>query len=309
MTRFGHVVAIIMLAGTIGRCEDFESALSRARESAQRHRFNESIEILLPFGASDDPEIRYITAAELGRAYFHLGQYQPANRAFREAVAIHPEQPETAIYLEASSYLTGDTKQAFLIFEELLRSGARDLYLAVTLPGSRRFLAEPEVQALLARYAVRLEVDVRGATAMGVALGDGRDAVIKHLAATASDPSSRALTAEAGPAVIWAFAFDDSQRLSEIVLYAGNLLEFTPYRLQFAGGIDWTATPAAAIAAWGPPTSILSGEAGGIGMTWDFGSHLVNVNFGPGGAVRPPDHPPGAAMIRTVRLRTAGPTS
>jgi tetratricopeptide (TPR) repeat protein len=298
---------MIVLVAATGRCEDFDVALARARDNAEQHRFNETIEILLPFAGSDDPEIRYITAAELGRAYFHLGRYEPANRAFREAVAIHPEQPETAIYLEASSYLIGDTKQAYLIFEELLRSGARDLYLAVTLPGSRRFLAEPEVQALLARYAIPLEVDVAGASAMGVALGDAHDAVIKRLAASAGDPSARTLTAEAGPAVIWAFVFDDQQRLSEIVLYAGNLLDFTPYRLRFSSGIDWTATPAAAIAVWGPPSSILSGDNRGVGMTWNFGDHHVTVNFGPGGAARPPDLPEGAAMIRTVRLGTGGP--
>ncbi len=306
MIRFGHIVVMILLVGTIGRCEDFDTALSRARETALHHRFDETIEILLPFAASDDPEIRYITAAEIGRAYFHLGRYEPANRAFREAVAIHPEQPETAIYLEASSYLTGDTKQAYLIFGELLRSGARDLYLAVTLPGSRRFLAEPEVQALLARYAVPLEVDARAATAMGVALGDSHDAVIKHLAA-AADPSARALTAEAGPAVIWAFAFDDFQRLSEVVLYAGNLLEYTPYRMRFAVGIDWTATPAAAIAAWGPPSSMLSGDDRSISMTWDFETHKMTIGFGDPGAARPPDHPQGAAMIRILRLKAAGP--
>ena len=308
MARLAHVVTIILLVAATGRCEDFDVALARARDNAEHHRFNETIEVLRPFSGSDDPEIRYITAAELGRAYFHLGRYEPANRAFREAVAIHPEQPETAIYLEASSYLMGDTRQAFLIFEELLRSGARDLYLAVTLPGSRRFLAEPAVQALLARYAIPLDVDVHGASAMGVALGDSHDAVVKHFAAAAADPAARTLTAEAGPAVIWAFAFDDQRRLSEIVLYAGNLLDFTPYHLRFAAGIDWTATPAAAIAVWGPPSTILSGDASGVGMTWDFGDHDLTVSFGPAGTVRPPDHPQGAAMIRTIRLRTVEPT-
>jgi hypothetical protein len=142
---------------------------------------------------------------------------------------------------------------------------------------------------------------------MGVALGDSHDAVIKHLAAAAADPAARTLTAEAGPAVIWAFAFDDSQRLSEVVLYAGNLLEYTPYRMRFAAGVDWTATPAAAIAAWGPPSSMLSGNDRSISMTWDFGTHNLTIRFGEPGAVPPPDHPQGAATIRMVRLRTAGP--
>ncbi len=293
-----------MLIATTLRCEDFDAALAQARESAQRHRYEETVERLLPFSSSDDPEIRYIAAAEIGRAYFHLGRYEPANRAFREAVALHPERAETAIYLEASSYLTGDSKQAFLIFEELLRSGARDLYLAVTLPGTRRFLAEPEVQALLAHYAVPLEVDVREAVSMGVKLGEDHDAVVQRLGATADDLSAGALTAEAGPAVIWVFDFDDRRRLSGISLFAGNLLDYTPYRLRFAAGLDWSATPAAAIAAWGLPSSIRPGDDASLTVTWNFDSHHLTLVFGTPGAVRPPSLPEGAAMIRMVRLQT-----
>ena len=299
-----HLVVTIVLVGGIGRCEDFDDALARARETAQRHRYAETIEILLPFADSDNPEVKYITAAEIGRAYFHLGRYKPANRAFREAVAIHPEKPETAIYLEASSYLIGDTQQAYLIFEELLRSGAHDLYLAVTLPGSRRFLAEPEVRALLAEYAAPLAVDAREARAMGVRLGESHDVVIERLGAASADPSARTLTAEAGPAVIWAFAFDTQQHLTEIVLFAGNLLDYTPYRIRFAAGIDWTATPAAAIAAWGPPASIHTNTGGNLIVVWDFGTHNLRMTFGEPGNSRPPDLPEGAAMIRSLRLAT-----
>jgi tetratricopeptide (TPR) repeat protein len=301
------LVQIVLLVGAVGRCEDFDAALVHAREAAQRHRYAETIEILQPYASSDDSEIMYITAAEIGRAYFHLGRYQAANRAFRQAVTIHPEIPETAIYLEASSYLTGDTHQAYLIFEELLRSGARDLYLAVTLPGNRRFLAEPEVQALLAKYAVPLEVDVRQATIMGVSLGDSHEDVIATSGATAADSTARTLTAEAGPAVLWVFAFDSEQRLEETVLNAANLVDYTPYRMQFAAGIDWTATPAAAIAAWGLPTSTSTDSETGLSATWDFGDHYLTVTFGTAGALRPPEAPQGAAMIRSLRL-SIGPT-
>jgi tetratricopeptide (TPR) repeat protein len=302
--RITNIALAVMLVATAGRCVDFDTALAQARETAQRHRYEETIQLLLPFSSSDDPEIRYIAAAEIGRAYFHLARYEPANRAFREAVALHPERAETAIYLEASSYLTGDSKQAFLIFEELLRSGAHDLYLAVTLPGTRRFLAEPEVQAILARYAVPLEVDVREAVTMGVRLGESHDAVVKSLGAPADGPSAGALTGEAGPAVIWAYDFDDQQKLSGVSLFAGNLLEYTPYRLGFASGIDWTATPAAAIAAWGLPSSIRPGDDDNLTITWGFETHHLTVLFGAPGAVRPLDFPEGAAMIRMVRLQT-----
>lgn len=300
--RSTHLVVIALLTGAVGRCEEFDVALARAREAAQRHRYSETIEILVPYTSSDIPEITYITSAEIGRAYFHLGRYEAANRAFKTAVAIHPEIPETAIYLEASSYLTGDTRQAYLIFEELLKSGARDLYLAVTLPGSRRFLAEPDVRDLLARYAVPLDVDVREAAVMGIALGDSHVDVIEKSGASAADPTARTLTAEAGPAVLWAFAFDSNQFLTEIVLNISNLTDYTPYRPSFAAGIDWTATPAAAIAAWGIPTSISEDADHGLVVTWNFDGHHLVAMFGPPAGLRPPDFPEGAVMIENLRL-------
>ena len=312
---FGQKVGIAlfvvsaMTAGSAVCAEDFHDVLTHARELAERHRYPQVIEVLTPFSNSDDPEIRYVSSAEIGRAYFHLGQYHPANRAFREAVALRPERPETAIYFEATSYLTGDTNQAFLIFEELLRSGARDLYLAVTLPGKRRFLAEPEVQEALVRHAVPLDVDLREATTMGVFLGQDRDTVIEVLGATTEESDAKTLTAEAGPAVIWVFAFDDEQRLQEVVLHAGHLLDYTPYRIEFAGGIDWTATPAAAILAWGPPSSTLSGEDHSLLMTWNFENHHATIEFAGAGSNPPPGHPDGAAVIQAVRMRMGPPPS
>lgn len=296
------MVVMVLMVGVVGRCEEFDTALARARERAQRHRYAETIEILQPFASSEDPEIMYITAAEIGRAYFHLGRYHAANRAFRTAVAIHPELPETAIYLEASSYLIGDTQQAYLIFEELLKGGAHDLFLAVTLPGSRRFLAEPEVKSLLEKYAQPLEVDVRKAKVMGFSLGDSHAEIINKTGATAADPEARTLTAEAGPALLWAFAFDSEQRLEEIVLYAANLLKYTPYRLRFAEGVDWTATPAAAVAAWGPPTSSDTGSEETVSMNWVFEHVRLAITFGTPGPLRPPGVPEGAAMIQRLRL-------
>ena len=178
-----------MLVATAGRCVDFDTALAQARETAQRHRYEETIEVLLPFSSSDDPEIRYIAAAEIGRAYFHLGRYEPANRAFREAVALHPERVETA-HTSRPRRTSRETRSRPSYFEDHLRGGARDLYLAVTLPGTRRFLAEPEVQAILARHAVPFEVDVREAVSMGVRLGDSHDAVVKRLGAPADGRST-----------------------------------------------------------------------------------------------------------------------
>jgi tetratricopeptide (TPR) repeat protein len=299
-SAFAAALMAVMLA--TAEAEDLETALDRAHEAARSHRYADVITILTPFNAAAEPETRYITAAEIGRAYFHLGNYQLAHRAFREAVSLHPERAETAIYLEATSYLLGEREQALAIFREILASGAKDLYLAVTLPGERQFLADPEVRSILAEHAVPLEVDPQHGSVMGVTLGEDREKVAAALSARSADPTAPTLTAHAGPAFIWGFVFDAEQRLVEIVLQAENLLRYTPYRLRFGDEVDWRATPATAAAMWGSPTEMTTNDDGGVEMLWDFEDHRLALGFarprGPG----PIDVAEGAAVLRSVQL-------
>jgi len=296
-------ILFALLPCNLSAASDFESALERAREAGLNHRYEEVIEILTPFNAVDDAETRYITAAEIGRAYFHLGRYREAHRAFREAVQLHPERVETAIYLEATSYLMGDSEQAYAILREILKSGARDLYLAVTLPGERRFLADPKVHGIIEEFAVSLVVDVERARVLGVGLGDTRDLTVGRLEARSSDPNAPTLTASAGPALIWAFVFDGEQQLDEIVLQADNLFRYTPYRLQFSDKLDWKLTPAAAIAAWGPPGHTATSRDQGIVASWDYPGHRLTLDFGRPRPPRPPGIPDGVAVLRTIQLK------
>jgi len=282
---------------------DFEASLERAREAGLSHRYDEVIEILTPFNADGNPETRYITAAEIGRAYFHLGRYGEAHHAFREAVRLHPERVETAIYLEATSYLMGNSEQAYAILREILKSGAFDLYLAVTLPGERRFLADPEVHQIIEEFSVDLAIDVERARILGVGLDDSRSDAVERLAAQSSDPEAPALTASAGPALIWAFVFGADQQLEEILLQAENLFRYTPYRLRFDDKNDWNLTPAAAIASWGPPSHTGASQEDGIVISWDYPGHRLTLDFGRPRPPRPLGLPEGAAMLRTVQLK------
>jgi tetratricopeptide (TPR) repeat protein len=282
---------------------DFASALERARKAGISHRYAEVIEILTPFNAVEDSETRYITAAEIGRAFYHLGRYREAHRAFREAVRLHPERAETAIYLEATSYLVGDTVQAYTILREILKSGARDLYLAVTLPGERRFAADPEVQAIIQEFAVPLDVDIEQARILGVGLGEHRDVAVHTLEAQSFDEEASALTASAGPALIWAFIFDGEQQLDEILIQTENLLRYTPYRLRFDDTLGWRTTPAAAIAALGPPDRTAASLDDGIAVTWERPSFLLTLDFGRPRPPRPHGIPEGAAMLRTIQFK------
>ena len=290
------------LAGVCPAAVGFERALENAREAGLNHRYDEVIEILTPFNASDDPEIRYVTAAEIGRAYFHLGRYGEAHRAFREAVRLRPERAETAIYLEATSYLMGDSGQAYAILREILRSGARDLYLAVTLPGERRFLTDPTVHEIIEEFSVDLMVDIERARVLGVGLGESRSDAVARLDARSSDPEAPALTASAGPALIWAFGFDAEQKLDDILLQAENIIRYTPYRIRFGDTLDWRLTPAAAIAAWGPPSQTAASDNDGFVVSWDLSGHRLTLDFGRPRPPRPLGIQEGAAMLRTVQL-------
>jgi tetratricopeptide (TPR) repeat protein len=283
--------------------QDLESALEEARSAAQNHQYSRVIELLTPFNATTDTEVRYITAAEIGRAYFHLGQYQPAHRAFREAVRLHPERVETAIYLQATAYLMGDEEQALAILREVLKSGAKDLYLTVTLPGERRFLADPKVRAVLDEYTIPLRLDLREGALLGAALGQDRDAVISTLQASSSDPDAAALTATAGPAVIWAFAFGDGQKLTDITVHAWNLHSYTPYRLQVGDEIRWDATPAIAIATLGPPGQTEIREDSLIAMSWSLPSCELVLEFERSSRPQSDDEPGNPAVLKLVRLR------
>jgi tetratricopeptide (TPR) repeat protein len=296
------MVMLAVLSGGRLAANDFAAALDRARDAAANHRYNEVIELLSPFNTDADPEARYITAAEIGRAYFHLGRYREAHRAFREAVRLHPERPETAVYLEATSYLMGDSEQAYTILREILKSGARDLYLAVTLPGERRFLADPKVHAIIDEFSIDLPIDIERARIFGVGLGDSRSNVVAKLDARSSDPQAPALTASAGPALIWAFVFDPEQQLSEILLQTENLYRYTPFRLRFEDSLDWSLTPAAAIASWGPPSRTRDSQEDGITVSWDFPGHRLTLDFGRPRPPGPLGLPKGAAMLRTVQL-------
>ncbi len=296
--------SILLLLSTSAAGDDFESALESAREAARTHRYTDVIELLTPFNVASDPEIQYITAAEIGRAYFHLGEYQLAHRAFRQAVRLHPELVETAVYLEATSYLIGDKEQSFAILNGLLQAGARDLYLAMTLPGERRFLGEPEVQSILDRHAVPLELELESGAILGVALGDDRVTTVDTLAAGSADPNAPVLTASAGPAMIWAFVFDTDLRLVEIIIQAENLVRYTPYRLQLGPRIDWRSTPASVIASWGQPARTSVGDDGGILMTWTYGDYDLSLDFAKPREPRPPGISNGAAMLRSVHLES-----
>jgi tetratricopeptide (TPR) repeat protein len=296
------LIAANCLAIPSAVAEDRESALRRAREAANNQQYADVIEILTPFNSIDDPEWRYVSAAEIGRAYFHLARYHEAHNAFREAVRLHPERVESAIYLEATSFLVGDRKQALLIFEEILKSGARDLYMAVTLPGERRFLADPGVRAILADHVIPLDIDVESASVLGASLGDSRDRVEALLEAETSDRSATSLTASAGPAFIWGFVFDQDQRLGEIVLQTENLFKYTPYRVRLGDGVDWSATPAAVLAAWGPPETTFDTPDHGLAMTWKWPKHRSTLEFASRQKPRPAEFAEGAAMLKAIIL-------
>jgi hypothetical protein len=283
---------------------DLERSLALAQSLVANHRFQEVVDLLEPFASQVlDRESTYAVAAELGRAYYHLGRYDSSQQSLERAVALHPERVETALYLEGSSYLCGRRDQALRVFREVLHSGATDLYLAVTLPGERAFLADPEVWSLLESHAVPLELDLEEGRFRSVRLGDDRRAVERALGASPGSAISGTLIARAGPHMIWALTFAPDGALDEILVDTDRLLRYTPYRLQIDNGLDWRVTRSAATELLGPPLRSTPAEEDLDLDTWRFGGVTVTLAFGPPPSPRPLPLARGGTSLRLLRLR------
>ena len=299
MLRF--ITMILMTICSPVWAQDFEAALDHARQLAEEHRYQDVIDVLGAFDSLEDPEVRYVVAAELGRAHFHLGDYEAADSAFREAVVLRPQRAETALYLQATSYLTGNRAQAYAIFRELIASGATDLYLAVTLPGERLFLADPEVWSIVEELARTVKVDVDRGALLEVEMGMPRTEVLQRLGAPPG-PVGEALTARAGPYLSWVFAFDETDSLTQIMLHNEHLYRYTPYRLQFSDLLDWQATPTAATRTFGAPVSTSGSEDELVVMVWDRDTVRLTFEFAQPRSPTPPGLAADEPVLRVVRM-------
>jgi len=296
------VTLLLMLSATVLAAQSPgatpEEALATARELAEVHRYRDALLILEPLVTDDlRNEISWEITAEAGRAAFHQGQYRKADTLFRRVVQARPIVVEPALYLEATSYLLGDHRPAFSIFEAILRSGARDLYLAVTLPGEKRFLAEGEVQDLLKKYAVPLKVQPASATIQGVRLGQQRTEISSGLGVPAAPTKTSTLVARAGPLLTWIFSFDDDDLLTQIVLDADHLHRYTPYTLDLAGGISWTSTPLSCIQLLGQANTTSTTDDDALIMTWVFPKTYLDLVFS-----RPASSAEEVATLEMIRM-------
>lgn len=278
---------------------DLVRGLEQVQGLVAAHRYQEVLDLLAPHAGDDlDPESRYAVAAEIGRANYHLGRYEEARGWLEKAAAIHPERVETALYLEGASYLSGRKELALDIYRELLRSGATDLYLAVTLPGERAFLRDPEVRAILEEHARPLDVRLAEGRFGPVRLGDERRAVERALGATPGAAASGTLVARAGPNPIWALTFTDDGALAQVTVDADRLLRYTPFRLRLDHGLDWRATAGAATTLLGEPTRVTTEEDLEL-VTWQAHGSALTLGFGP---PLPPVVPPMTSGSTSLRL-------
>lgn len=297
------VLACLTGVSAVG-AQDLESALEQARQLGQQHRYQDVIDVLTHFEDLQDSEDQYVLAAEIGRAHFHLGNYRTANDYFRRAVILRPQRAETALYLQATSYLTGDKEQAYAIFRELVASGAKDLYLAVTLPGERTFLGDPTVWSILDELGTLVEVDVDRGSVFDIQLGSSRADVERRLGAEIATTGD-ALTARAGPNLTWAYGFDDAGTLSQIMLHNQHLLRYTPYHLQIGPEVDSLSGPEIATAAFGAPKSTTTSGDEIVVMVWHRDSVRLTLEFAPPLVPAPPGVPTDKPILRVVRMDVA----
>jgi len=286
------------------------TALEKAREAAEAMDYSTAYEILGPFLGGDCKEaLDWEINAEAGRAAFSLGNLEEARVLLRKVVTARPSRPAPAIYLEATSYILGDQKQAMAIFEALLQAGTQDLYLPVTLPGEQRFLADPEVCRLLKQYALPLRIRPETGEILNIHLSQGKREIeaILGLAPTKEE----VLAARAGPKLIWLFSFDHLGMLKEAILHADNLAKYSPYDLQLIPPgkdgethvIGWHDSPSSIIDRMGPPSSRFREADGALRLRWDFLENQLDLIF----TGSPRDNPARGhlVLIRLFRLDLA----
>ncbi len=286
------------------------AALEKARRAMEARDFEEAFEILKPYLGGDlSTSVDWEITAEAGRAAFSLGKLKEARSLLKKAVAARPTVAETAVYLEATSYLLGDRRQALMIFEALLQSHVPDLYLAVTLPGEVRFLADPDVRALLKRYAIPLEIQPDTENLLSLHLGQARAEVIATLRTPPTE--DRVLMARAGPELIWFLSFDKLGMLQEAVFHADHLQRYTPYSLKLglsttpgAEILGWETHPQGAIRLFGPPETQTREVDGALKLHWLYpGSGLELIFEGVPGADLSKGH---LQMLRLAREKGPG---
>ncbi len=300
-TLVALALAPVGTAGDGAVADEHGDAVKRAETLAARHRYLEVVELLEPVvgdgtGVPAAPEAAYA----LGRAYFHLGRYRQAYDALKRAAEVRPSSTEGLEYLEASAYLLDRRKEALTLFERILASGRTDLVLALTLPGERAFLRDPEAWQILTRYARAFDVSLVHGTVMGVALGASRSEVegrLKDVPRQLDDPDGT--TALKVVQLDW----DDGGRLAGLVVSAEELLRYTPFRLNLDHGLGWRSAPDDAVEHYGAPASFVPEADGGVRMTWRFPGWSGTLSFGPPRPPRPAPIEDGRALLRRVELR------
>ncbi len=285
--------------------------LDQAARLLEHHRYQRVITMLEPYaGRQDlDASARYWVAADLGVSCFHLARYEQAYDFIRRAAGLKPRNAQMALYREAAAWVTGRRDEALKIFEEILESGARNLFPAITLPGERQFLADPRTWSILLRHAIPLEANIKAGTFAGIGLGSSRKdvATIFHLGRVGG--TRAVLQARAGPRVLWAFSFDAAGRVDQILIDAQNVLRYSPYTVALDRTHDWTTTAAGAIALLGPPALTRAEGAHGLVLRFNYPDHFGELEFGVPASPAPPMVPAGTAIVRMIRMsRPAGPS-
>jgi len=278
--------------------------LDRAASLLEHHRYQQALTLLEPYADRQDLDAttRFWINADLGVSYFHLARYELAYKFLGRAGTLEPRNAQMALYREAAAWVTGRREEALKLFEGILSSGAKNLFPAITLPGERQFLADPRTWRVLLEHAIPLEANLEAGTFAGIGLGSSREDVAKifHLGGTGA--KRPVLQASAGPRVLWAFSFDDTGRVSEILIDAQNVLRYSPYTIALDRAHDWKTTVAGVLGLFGRPTVTHPEKKHGLILRWNYKTHFSELEFGAPVDPPPPMIPAGTAIFRMIRM-------
>ncbi len=200
---------------------------------------------------------RTICESYLGRAYFHLEEYQKSLEYLSKVWEADPSDIEIYFYALATQFKTRNIKQTYTMLYNYFKTGTKDIAPIVALTGPEIF-EHPAIRRMVDGFAQEVKADLDERSFMGVALGTSRKEMAKILKASLNEIPKDRLVSMGRYGSYWEFEFDDKERVSKITVHLDLCDQYTIQRPRISHKLTVESTIADVQATFGKPTVVLT---------------------------------------------------
>jgi hypothetical protein len=200
---------------------------------------------------------RTICESYLGRAYFHLEEYQKSLEYLAKAWESNPSDIEIYFYALAARFKTRNIKQTRRMLYDYFKTGTKDVAPIVVLAGPEIF-EHPALRLLADAFAEEVKVDLDERSFMGVSLGTSRKEMAKILKGSLDEIPRDRLVSMGRYGSYWEFELDDKERVSKITVHLDLCDQYTIQRPRISHKLTVESTIADVQATFGKPTAVLT---------------------------------------------------